>query len=91
VATLQTIQESEEVRTRLNENGRLVIPASIRKALNLQPEAEVVLLVENGELRITTPQKRAERARQLFKKYVGEGVRLSEELIADRRKEAAGE
>jgi AbrB family looped-hinge helix DNA binding protein len=88
---MQTIQESEEVRTRLNENGRLVIPASIRKALNLQPDAEVVLLVENGELRITTPQKRAERARQLFKKYVGEGVRLSEELIADRRKEAAGE
>jgi antitoxin component of MazEF toxin-antitoxin module len=68
-----------------------VIPASIRKALNLQAEAEVLLLVENGELRITTPQKRAERARQLFKKYVGEGVRLSEELIADRRKEAAGE
>jgi AbrB family looped-hinge helix DNA binding protein len=88
---MQTIQESEEVRTRLNENGRLVIPASIRKALNLQAEAEVLLLVENGELRITTPQKRAERARQLFKKYVGEGVRLSEELIADRRKEAAGE
>jgi AbrB family looped-hinge helix DNA binding protein len=88
---MQTIRETEEVHTRLNENGRLVIPASIRKALNLQPEAEVVLLVENGELRITTPQKRAERARQLFKKYVGEGVRLSEELIADRRKEAAGE
>ncbi|HEY1949688.1 MAG TPA: AbrB/MazE/SpoVT family DNA-binding domain-containing protein [Bryobacteraceae bacterium] len=88
---MQAIQESEEVRTRLNENGRLVIPASIRKALNLQAEAEVLLLVENGELRITTPQKRAERARQLFKKYVGEGVRLSEELIADRRKEAAGE
>jgi AbrB family looped-hinge helix DNA binding protein len=85
------MRETEEVRTRLNENGRLVIPASIRKALNLQPEAEVVLLVENGELRITTPQKRAERARQQFKKYVGEGVRLSEELIADRRKEAAGE
>jgi hypothetical protein len=50
-----------------------------------------VLLVENGELRITTPQKRAERAQQLFKKYVGADVRLSEELIADRRKEAAGE
>jgi len=88
---MQTIREAEEVRVRLNENGRLVIPASIRRALDLQPEAEVVLLVENGELRMTTPQKRAERAQQLFKKYVGADVRLSEELIADRRKEAAGE
>jgi AbrB family looped-hinge helix DNA binding protein len=88
---MQTIREAEEVRVRLNENGRLVIPASIRRALDLQPEAEVVLLVENGELRMTTPQKRAERAQQLFKKYAGADVRLSEELIADRRKEAAGE
>ncbi len=88
---MQGLRESEEVRTRISENGRLVIPASIRRALDLQPEAEVVLLVEDGELRMTTPQKRAERAQKLFKKYVGEGVRLSEELIADRRKEAGGE
>lgn len=88
---MQATREVEEVRVRLSENGRLVIPASIRRALDLQPEAEVLLLVENGELRMTTPQKRAERAQQLFKKYVGEGVRLSEELIAERRKEAADE
>jgi AbrB family looped-hinge helix DNA binding protein len=88
---MQLVREAEEVRARISENGRLVIPASIRRALNLQPDAEVLLLVEDGELRMTTPQKRAQRAQQLFKKYVGEGVRLSEELIADRRKETAGE
>jgi AbrB family looped-hinge helix DNA binding protein len=88
---MQVTRETEEVRTRLNENGRLVIPASIRRALDLQPEAEVVLRVEDGELRMTTPQRRAQRAQELFKKYVGKGVSLSEELIADRRKEAAGE
>ena len=81
----------EEARTRINENGRLVIPASIRRALGLQSGDEVVLLVEDNELRMTTPRKRAERAQQLFKKYVGEGVHLSDELIADRRKESAGE
>jgi AbrB family looped-hinge helix DNA binding protein len=91
VQVMQAARETGEVRTRLNENSRLVIPASIRRALDLQPEAEVILRVEDGELRMTTPQRRAERARQLFKKYVGEGVSLSEELIADRRKEAAGE
>ncbi len=85
------MQSTEEVRTKLNENGRLVIPASIRRALGLQPGDEIVLVVDNDELRMTTPKKRAERAQQLFKKYVGKGARLSEELIADRRREAAGE
>jgi AbrB family looped-hinge helix DNA binding protein len=81
----------QEARTRLNENGRLVIPASIRRALGFESGDEIVLLIEDGELRLTTAQKRAERAQQLFKKYVGEGVCLSDELIADRRREAARE
>ncbi len=81
----------EEAHARLNENGRVVIPASIRRALGLEPGDELVLRVEDDELRVTTPRKRAERAQRLFKKYVGEGVRLSDELVADRRKESAGE
>ncbi|MGI8771070.1 MAG: AbrB/MazE/SpoVT family DNA-binding domain-containing protein [Acidobacteriaceae bacterium] len=85
------MQVIEEARTRINENGRLVIPASIRRALGLESGDEVVLLVEGNELRMTTPRKRAERAQQLFKKYVGEGIRVSDELLADRRKESAGE
>ncbi len=88
---MQAEQEPEEFRTRLNENGRLVIPAPMRRVLNLKPNEELILRVESDELRLTTAKKRAERARQMFQKYVGKDVRLSEELIADRRKEAAGE
>lgn len=78
----------EEIRTRLNENGALELPASVQRALGLHPGDEILLRVENNELRMTTTAKRVERAQQLFKKYVGEGVHLSDELIADRRKEA---
>jgi AbrB family looped-hinge helix DNA binding protein len=80
--------KSQTVRTRLNQDGRIVIPAAIRDEAGLERGGEVILWAENGEVRITTDAKRRARARQLFRKYVGEGVRLSDELIADRRREA---
>ena len=80
-----------EARTRLNENGRIVIPAAMRAALGLQAGDEVILIIEDGELRLTTSARRIERAQRLVRKHVPKGVSLSAELIADRRREAASE
>jgi len=80
-----------EARTRLNENGRIVIPAAMRAALGVQAGDEVILIIEDGELRLTTSARRIERAQQLVRKHVPKGVSLSDELIADRRREAARE
>jgi len=43
----------EETRTRVSQNGRVVIPASFRKALGINVGDEVVLRIEDDELRIT--------------------------------------
>ena len=83
------MKSTEAVRTKLNLNGRVVIPASIRQALGFEPGEEILLFVEDDELRMTSANTRAERAQKLYKKYVGEGVSLVDEVIADRRKEAA--
>jgi AbrB family looped-hinge helix DNA binding protein len=82
---------AQEAHATLNESGRIVIPAPIRRLLGVQPGDEIILLVENDEVRMTTARRRMERAQQLFEQYVGKGARLSDELIADRRKEAARE
>jgi AbrB family looped-hinge helix DNA binding protein len=82
---------TNEARTRLNENGRIVIPAAMRGALGIQAGDEVILIVEDGDLRVTTSQKRVERAQRLFRKHVPKGVSLADELIAERREEAAKE
>ena len=82
---------TKEAHATLNESGRIVIPASIRRLLGVQPGDEIILLVENDEVRMTTARRRMERAQQLFEQYVGKGARLPDELIADRRKEAARE
>jgi len=80
-----------DVRLRLNENGRVVIPAAFRKALGIKPGDEVILRVDDGELRITTMKQRMERAQRRARQYVKPGVSLVDELIAERREEAKRE
>ncbi|HUO14877.1 MAG TPA: AbrB/MazE/SpoVT family DNA-binding domain-containing protein [Verrucomicrobiae bacterium] len=80
-----------QTRLKINENGRVVIPASFRKALGVKPGDEVILRWEDGELRITTIRKRLERAQRLVRKYIKPGISLVDELIADRRREAQNE
>ena len=80
-----------ETRMRINENGRVVIPASYRKALGIKAGDEVILRMEDDELRITTMNRRLERARRRIRKYVKPGVSLADELIAERREAAKRE
>jgi AbrB family looped-hinge helix DNA binding protein len=80
-----------ETRTRVNENGRVVIPASYRKALGIKAGDEVILRMEDDELRITTMKRRIELAQRLVRKYVKPGTSLVDELIAERREAAKHE
>ena len=80
-----------EIFARVNENGRVVIPASYRKALGIKAGDEVILRMEDDELRITTMKRRLERARRRIRQYVKPGVSLADELIAERREAAKRE
>jgi len=77
-----------EARLRVNENGRVVIPAAFRKALGINAGDEVVLRMEDDELRITTLKCRIERAQRLVRKHVKPATSLVDELIAERREAA---
>jgi len=76
---------------RVNQNGRVVIPASFRKALGIKAGDEVILRIEDDELRITTMKRRLERAQRRVRQYVKPGVSLADELIAERREAAKRE
>lgn len=80
-----------ETRLRVNENGRVVIPASFRKALGINAGDEVVLRIEDDELRITTLQRRLARAQRRIRRYVKPGRSLVDELIAERHEAAKNE
>jgi len=80
-----------ETFARVNENGRVVIPAEYRKALGIKAGDKVILRMEDDGLRITTMKLRLERAQQRIRKYVEPGVSLVDELIAERREAAKRE
>jgi AbrB family looped-hinge helix DNA binding protein len=75
------------VRTKLTEGGRVVIPAEYRQALGLHIGDELILRLENGEMRIFTPQQAIKRVQELVSPYLSQGSSLADELIAERRME----
>jgi AbrB family looped-hinge helix DNA binding protein len=81
----------QEIRTRVNENGRVVIPAAFRKAMGISVGDEIVLRLEDNELRILSLKRRIERAQRLVRRHVKPGTSLVDELIAERREAAKRE
>lgn len=77
--------------TKMSENGRVVVPAEIRKALGIQDGDTVLWELGEGEARLTTRREQLRRAQALVRRYVPAEVSLVDELIAERRAEATHE
>lgn len=75
-------------RRRVSRNGSVIIPASFRRAIAINPGDEVVLKIKDGELCMTKVRQRLEDARRLVRQHVKPGTSLVDELIAERRKAA---
>ena len=78
-----------EIKTIMREGGRVVIPSKYRKTLGIKPGDELVLLLEEGEIRIVTARHAILQAQALVRRYVPKGRSLSKELIQERREEDA--
>lgn len=68
-----------------------MIPASFRKALGIEIGDEVLLRIEDDELRITTRRHRIERAQRRARQFVKRGESLVDELLTERREAAKRE
>ena len=77
---------------RINENGRIVIPAAIREQMDLKAGEAVVMEIDDGILRIESHRAHVRRIQQEFRQPVAPGRKpASEQLIEDRQEEAAQE
>ncbi len=79
----------ERSRVRLGSNGRFVIPAEYRKGLGVSEGDDLFIRLEGGELRISTAAVGIRHAQALVRQYVPKEAKLVDELIAERREEAA--
>ncbi len=79
-------------RASLNANGRIVIPATLRKELGLKAGDTILMEAEDGILRIESVPARIARVQRQFAHLARPGGPLaSDELIAERREEARRE
>ena len=70
------------------ENGRMVLPAEVRRALGVNGPSQVRVEVAEDGVRITTPRQALMRARARIQAIVPADQSLSAELLADRQAEA---
>jgi len=74
-------------KVRLGPDGRVVIPAPFREALNLKEGDILMALADDGEIHFLTGSAAIRRAQAIVKTFVPEGVSLVDELLEDRRRE----
>ena len=73
----------------MDKEGRVLIPAECRHKIGITPGDEVMLIVEDGEIRLFSAKHGLNKAREIYQKYVPADRDLVSELIAERRAEAS--
>ena len=71
--------------------GRVVIPAAFRAALGLEEGSELVLSLHGEELRMISPAAALRRAQAKVAALFPGKSSLADELIAQRKRDAAGD
>jgi AbrB family looped-hinge helix DNA binding protein len=75
----------------LGAAGRVVIPADVRRALNLKEGDEVVFEMDGERVRLASQDTVLQEVQAFFREGIPEGVSLVEELLAERRDEVRRE
>lgn len=80
--------ETQSERVLLDKSGRIVVPVRFRKHLGLEPGDPVSITLKGNEITVSTIQAALLSARNLMREKNTAKRKLSDELIAERRKEA---
>ncbi len=76
----------------VSKSGRLSVPAEFRRAIGLEKGGDVVVELDNRELRIITVREAIARAQELSKRLLEGKPDISvDDFIAERHREAERE
>ena len=76
-----------EIKTQISKSGRIVLPARLRKALEIQVGDELVMRLEGGSIRLIPLRQAVKLAQKAVRQYVPKGTSLVDALIQARRDE----
>ena len=77
--------------TRMTKEGRVLIPAELRKSLGLSPEDTLSVYALNGEIRIVSRVQALRQMQMRLAKYKKPGQGVVDEFLREKREEAARE
>lgn len=84
--------EEKTNKVKVDSGHRIAIPAEFREAMGAKPGDLVLVTIEEpGTLRVRTFDALIRQTQAWARQYVPEGVSVVDELIAERRAEAARE
>ena len=84
-------EASKVYRSRLDSSGRIVLPADVRERLGVTDGDSVLVVEDDGGFRIETAAQALQDAQAYLASLVPAGVSLVDELLQERRQEAARE
>jgi AbrB family looped-hinge helix DNA binding protein len=90
------VSDSQEVTlaqsVKIIEGGKLVIPAAMRRAMGIsRGDTVVVELLPEGELRVRPLASAIREAQEIVRNSVKRGRSLADELMRERKEDAARE
>lgn len=80
-----------DILTTIQKNGRILLPARMRRSLQIEAGDPVVLRLEQGVLQVIPLRSAVRMAQQSVQRYLTPGESLVEALISERRAEAEHE
>ena len=78
--------KNNHVATRVAAGGRIVIPAAYRKALGIKAGDDVILRLEDQEIRLYSRKQALRRLQDRVAKVVSQNVSLADELLRERER-----
>jgi AbrB family looped-hinge helix DNA binding protein len=81
---------TQSIDVRVASNGRMILPASVRKAMGLHGDAKVILTVENDQVRLSPIGHGVSRAQALYREHANQ-ARTVDDFLSDRKADAATE
>ena len=81
----------EHYRVQIAANGRMVLPAGLRQQLHVEGGGLLIIRQDEGKLVLESVDDAVRRAQDLVRRYAPAAQGVTDELLAERRADAARE
>jgi AbrB family looped-hinge helix DNA binding protein len=81
---------TQTIDIKVASNGRMILPASVRKAMGLHGDAKVILTMEDDQVRLSPIGHGVSRAQALYREHA-KAARTTDDFLGDRKAEAVAD